>query len=142
MSQKTRVEREIVREIVQEENRVSNPYATLDKLMEKLGALKPHLATLAQTDGAFTTYWELKDDVGIFTSRQGVVLGVLGWHEDEIGNPPLPALVQNKNEPMPNDGYFVMVEKARHLTDHIPETERKREEIYQNHVRMVRDKWQ
>lgn len=136
-----RIDRDIVRSIVEEPGRGSNPYSDLDTLIGKLATLKPQLAALARTEDGFTTYWAVKDDAGIHTSRQGQVLGLLGWHEDEIGNPPLPALVQRKNEPMVNDGYFVMVEKARGLTNDIPGTESEREALWREHVRRVRSEW-
>jgi hypothetical protein len=137
-----RIHREIVSRIVREEERGANPYASLETLVQKLSILKPHLVALARTDDKCTSYWKLKDDVGIHTTRQGRVLGVLGWHEDELGNSPLPALVEKKNEPMVSDGYFVMVRKASGLTDEIPESEPGRRALWQKHVECVRNEWQ
>ncbi|SEO53238.1 hypothetical protein SAMN04487948_103108 [Halogranum amylolyticum] len=115
MRNQSYIDREVIERITETEGRISNNYATFDTLIDKLEALKPYLVSVARDDSRFTTYMDVADEVGVFTARQSWVLGILGLHEDEIGNPPLPAVVvqRGSGEPTVGDKYFLMVEKRR-----------------------------
>lgn len=142
MNHSKRVNPDIVHQIVVEEERMANPYSELEKLIEKLNDIKPYLITVAQEE-AYTTYMGTADKTGVFTARQSQVLGTLGLHEDEFGNPPLPAVVvQSREPPMVGEKYFNMIKVARNLTNDIPETESDKRELWQQHIRDVRDYWQ
>jgi len=144
MSHSERVDPDLVHEIVVADGRMSNPYAEFETLLEKLDKMKPYLILVAR-DGDYTTYMEATEETGVHTSRQSLVLGTLGLHEDEVENPPLPALVvQATTDPttMPGDKYFRMIEKTRNLPDNIPDSERERRAMWEDHIQAVREHWQ
>jgi len=141
MTDNRRVDPDLVHEIVVEEKRMENPYNDLPTLVDKLNKLKPYLASVAQ-EGGYTTYMETAEELGIFTARQSQVLGVLGLHEDERGNPPLSALVvQSRDPPMVGDKYFLMIDVSRNQTNDIPTTPSGKRNLWQNHVQQVRSHW-
>lgn len=89
----------------------------------------------------YTTYRDVADEVSIFTAHQSYVLGTLGLHEDELGNPLLPAVVvRSQDPPMVGDQYFRMVEKTSRPED-IPDAEPARRRLWQDHVTQVREHW-
>lgn len=120
---------------------MTNGYNKLEKLVKKLQILKPYLVSVAQ-DGELTDYWVTMENTGIFTARQSWVLGFLGLHEDELGNPLLPSIVVSTNSDMPGNKYFNMVQATQNYTNEIPETRIERRELWQNHVEEVREFWQ
>lgn len=141
MADNRRADPDLVHKIVVEEKRMENPYSDLPTLVDKLNKLKPYLVSVAQ-EGGYTTYMKTAEDIGIFTARQSQVLGVLGLHEDEQGNPPLSALVvQSRDPPMVGDKYFNMIDVARNQTNDIPSTPSGKRKLWQNHVQQVREHW-
>lgn len=142
MIQKNLINSDIVHQIVVKKERMENPYRDKGTLIEKLENMKSHLISVAQED-RYTTYGETADKAEVFTARQSLVLGILGLHEDELGNPPLSAIVvQSKQPPMVGKKYFDMVEQCRSLTNDIPATPSKRRELWQTHIQEVKQHWQ
>ncbi|WP_162991613.1 hypothetical protein [Halostella salina] len=100
---------------------MTNPYTEFEKLVDKLNDIKPYLTKIVQKE-RYTTYMETAEETGVFTAHQSRVLGTLGLHEDELGNPPPPAVVvQSRDPPMVGEKYFNMIEAARNQTNNIPE---------------------
>lgn len=143
MPDERRIDTEILHRIVVAEERIENPYSEFDKLVEKITPLKPYLVSVARGDPPKTTYDDTREECGIFTGRQGRVLGILGLHEDELGNPLLSAVVvqSDGNDPMPGEKYFWMVEKARNTTEPIPSTSEGRRQMWRNHLDEVQNYW-
>lgn len=142
MSGKAHIDPEVVSQIVTHEEKIKNPYSDLGTLVGKLEDIKPYLVTIAREEDSLTTYIKTAHETGVFTARQSEVLGVLGIHEDEIGNPPLSAVVvQSKDDPMVGEKYFNMVRAARGLTNTIPESQTERRELWEKHLQDVRAHW-
>lgn len=137
------IDTEIIHRIVVEEGRMKNPYSELHTLVEKVTALKPYLVSVARSDPPKTTYGKTREECGIFTGRQGRVLGILGLHEDELENPLLSAVVvqSNGDNSMPGDKYFRMVERAQNTTEQIPSTSDGRRQMWRNHLDEVQNYW-
>jgi len=142
MGKSPAIDPDIVHQIVVEDRRIENPYSDLETLVTKLEDIKAHLVTVAEHENKLMTYIETAHEAGIFTARQSRVLGVLGLHEDERGNPPLSAVVvQSTEDPTVGDKYFNMVKLAQGLTDTIPGSEPKRRELWEEHLQQVRTHW-
>lgn len=142
MDKYRQVDPDIVHQIVVEKERMGNPYADVDTLVEKLESLKPHLIEVARRDNGYTTYMETSEATGIFTARQSRVLGTLGLHEDELRQPLLPAIVvQDTTNPMPGKKYFSMVNATRNWSTPDSDTEGDRRKVWENHVQDVRSHW-
>lgn len=140
MPQNRQIDSGFVHQIVVEEERMGNPYAEVETLVEKLHRLKPYLIDVARRDDGYTTYKETSKATGIFTARQSRVLGTLGLHEDELGQPLLPALVvQDTTNPMPGEKYFNMVDATKNCSG--PGVESDRRDVWEDHVKEVRRHW-
>ncbi|MFU1783011.1 hypothetical protein ACM16X_16700 [Haloarcula japonica] len=142
MDKNDEIEPNLIHKIIVEERRMGNPYTEVETLVGRLRELKPYLIEIARQKDSYTTYMQTGKATGIFTARQSRVLGTLGLHEDELGQPLLPALVvQDTSSPMPGEKYFNMVTATRTRDDSISVTDAEKRQLWENHVQEVREFW-